>query len=328
MKTIHFLLLSLTLAGLTACDDTQLKSSITGKAGEIVVIYDKVLWDTVFTKEVRNIIAPYYPCLPQQERIFDLVDIPTNSFSRIFEVHRNLVFLQITPDTVPARIVVKHDIWATPQTVVRVNATTGEELLALLRQEQTRFINIVEQAERDRVISNAKKYEATSLRDTVNKLFGGSPYFPDNYLLRKAANNFVWISYEVQKAQLGMFIYKYPYKDSTTFKLENIIARRNEILKREVPGMMENSYMTTSTQETPISRNVLYNKIHFVETRGLWELANDFMGGPFISHTFFEPSGKEMIVLEAFVYHPRGEKRNFLRQVESIIYSFEWEENQ
>jgi len=31
------------------------------------------------------------------------------------------------------------------------------------------------------------------------------------------------------------------------------------------------------------------------------------------------------VVLEAFVYAPRYPKRNYLRQVESIIYSFEWQ---
>jgi len=317
------------MAGMVACEDgPQLKRNISGKAGEIVVIYDKSLWDTTFTKEVRSIIAPIYPALPQQEPIFDLINLSTSSFSRTFEIHRNLVFLQIMPDTVPARIVVKHDIWAAPQTVVIVNAPTGEELLALLQQEQTRFINIIEQAERDRMNTVIKRTEDKSLRDTVNKLFGGSPYFPDYYQMRKKTDNFVWIDYEIQKAQLRIFIYKYPYKDSTALQLENIIAQRNKILKQEVPGARENSYMTTTSILPPTSRNVLYNKRHFVETRGLWELENDYMAGPFVSHSFFAPDGKDIIVLEANVYYPRGKKRDFLRQVEAIIYSFEWEENQ
>jgi len=328
MKAIRFLLISLTLACLAACGDTQFKASVTGRAGEIIVVYDRLLWDTLFVQEVKKIIAPEYPCLPQPEPIFDIVNIPSASFSSVFELHRNIVFMQVTHDSIPASIVVKHDIWASPQTVIRVNAPTGDEMLNLLQQEQVRFINIVEHAERERVIINSKQYEAKNLRDTVNKMFGGSPYFPNGYILRKKSDNFVWIDYEIQKAQLGVFAYKYPYKDSTSFKLENIIAQRNKILKREVPGSMENSYMTTTTLLPPISRNVLYNKIHFVEARGLWELENDFMGGPFISHSFFTPDGKDIIVLEAYVYNPRSNKRNFLRQVESIIYSFEWEDNQ
>ena len=51
------------------------------------------------------------------------------------------------------------------------------------------------------------------------------------------------------------------------------------------------------------------------------------MGGPFIDHIFYDKSGKNLIFLECFVYAPRYDKRNYLRQVESIIYSFEWEED-
>ena len=34
--------------------------------------------------------------------------------------------------------------------------------------------------------------------------------------------------------------------------------------------------------------------------------------------------GKDVIVLEAFVFAPRYDKRQYLRQVESLLYSFEW----
>ena len=35
---------------------------------------------------------------------------------------------------------------------------------------------------------------------------------------------------------------------------------------------------------------------------------------------------KDIIVLEAFVFAPRYDKRQYLRQVESLLYSFEWED--
>jgi hypothetical protein len=48
------------------------------------------------------------------------------------------------------------------------------------------------------------------------------------------------------------------------------------------------------------------------------------MGGPFVSHSFYSPDGSEIFVTEAFVYAPRFDKRQYLRQVESLLYSFEW----
>ena len=73
---------------------------------------------------------------------------------------------------------------------------------------------------------------------------------------------------------------------------------------------------------------VTFRKYHgreFAETRGYWGVENDYMGGPFVSHSFYSPDGKSIIVLEAFVYAPRYDKRQYLRQAEAILYSFEWE---
>ena len=48
------------------------------------------------------------------------------------------------------------------------------------------------------------------------------------------------------------------------------------------------------------------------------------MGGHFVSHSFYSRDGKEIIVLESWVYAAKYDKRQYLRQVESLLYSFEW----
>ena len=91
-----------------------------------------------------------------------------------------------------------------------------------------------------------------------------------------------------------------------------------------VPGPLENTYMTTNLMLEPQVKWIRYNKRTFAEMRGLWEVQNDFMGGPFVSHFFVDEDNKYVIAVEAFVYAPRYDKRNYLRQVESLIYSFEF----
>jgi len=68
-----------------------------------------------------------------------------------------------------------------------------------------------------------------------------------------------------------------------------------------------------------------FNGRNIVEMRGLWEAYNDYMGGPYISHTFLSPDGKDVIVMDAFVYAPKFPKRNYIKQMESLLYSFSWE---
>ena len=121
--------------------------------------------------------------------------------------------------------------------------------------------------------------------------------------------------------------YRYPVPaQGDVFSVENIIATRNRFMQENVPGMFEGSYMTTSTAQEPTTRSLRFKGRDFMETRGFWEVHGDFMGGPFVSHSFYSKDGKEIIVLEAFVFAPRYDKRQYLRQVESLLYSFEWKD--
>ena len=122
-----------------------------------------------------------------------------------------------------------------------------------------------------------------------------------------------------------MFIYKYPANEEQPFTEERIIAHRDAFLQKYVPGMFDNTYMITSQFITPGVKFLKYHDMDFAETRGLWEVYNDFMGGPFVSHSFYSKDGKDIIVLEAWVYAAKYDKRQYLRQVESLLYSFEWD---
>ena len=187
----------------------------------------------------------------------------------------------------------------------------------------------LEQAERDRFIANSKKYEERALAAAVTEMIGGSPHFPSGYKLKKKTDDFIWISYDPQGTTQGVLIYKYPVVEGENMmSLENILAENSKMLKENVPGMFENTYMMPGTFMKPTIEYLKYKGRDFAQVRGLWEVYNDFMGGPFVAHAFYSPDGKEMIVLEGFVYAPKYDKRSYLRQVESILYSFEWAKNE
>lgn len=302
----------------------QLMPNVSGKAGEVVVIMGKGDWEGEAGIQLRSILASDQPFLPQKEPIFTLVNIPESAFSTIFQTHRNLIKTQIISSLSEPKIVFQENIWAAPQIVVTISARNGHELAQIIQEESDRLSGALLMAERNRNIANAKRYEERSLREEVTAEFGGSPYFPKGYSLKKRTENFIWISYETTYTNQGVFIYRFPYKDSTSLSKENLVAMRNMVLSKNVPGPVERSFMTTNPLVDPGYRWISYNRRNFIELRGLWEVENDFMGGPFISHFFLDQSNKYIIALEAFVYAPRYDKRNYLRQVESLIYSFEF----
>ena len=235
------------------------------------------------------------------------------------------MYFAISPQLDSAGVAYRHDVWAAPQCLVQVSARTADQAAELVQENGKTIVGFIEQAERDRVIRNSIRYEERSIAAKVNEVFGGSPHFPMGYKLKKLTSDFGWIADEKQYTIQGILIYKYPATGAADeLTLDKIIAKRNAVLKENVPGMFENTWMTTGEFMPPQIEFFRYRGRDFAQVRGLWEVENDYMGGPFVSHSFYSPDGEDVIVAEAFVFAPRYDKRQYLRQVESILFSWEW----
>ena len=55
------------------------------------------------------------------------------------------------------------------------------------------------------------------------------------------------------------------------------------------------------------------------EIRGVWEMVNDFMGGPFASYAILNETNNEVIFVDTFIYAPGKEKRNMMQELEYIV---------
>ena len=78
----------------------------------------------------------------------------------------------------------------------------------------------------------------------------------------------------------------------------------------------------TTVSDLPVFRKEFsLNKQYAVELRGLWELENDYMGGPFVSFTTLDKKRNRIITVEGFVFAPRYDKHNYIRKLEAILYS-------
>ena len=333
MKKILSLLVSAPLLlSAVSCGNSSgkvLLPNVSGKAGEVVVVMDKDNWEGALGTQARELLAQDCPFLPQREPMYNLVSLTPGAFGDLFKVHRNIVFFNLDPAVASNGVVYRSDVWAHPQCLVQINACCADSASVLLEREGEVILGALEQAERNRVIVNTLLYEEKSIAPQVAEVLGGAVHCPSGYKLLKKTDDFVWIAYEKQFSTQGLLLYKYPVGDATEpFTAEKIIAHRNEILRENVPGMFENTWMTTSTFLTPEVKFLRYKGRDFAETRGLWEVQNDYMGGPFVSHSFYSRDGKDIIVLEAFVYAPKYDKRHYLRQVESLLYSFEWQEEE
>lgn len=330
MKRVLWALMAclLVFTGCKTKTKRPLLPNVSGKAGEVLVVIERPDWEADLGVSIREALASDTPYLAQREPLFSLSNVTPGNFSNMFKMHRNLLLVNINPQNVNNGVVYKNNVWAQPQAVVQLNAADGAQALALFREASHVIAEYFEQNERDRIIANAKLYEERALQAPVEKVTGGILHFPSGYRCRKYTDDFVWIADEKQYTNQTVLVYKYPVDGPDVFTLEKIIAARNAIMKANVPGPVEGSYMTTSEAEEPVTRSLRYHGRDFMETRGFWEVEGDFMGGPFVSHSFYSPDGKDIIVLEAFVFAPRYDKRQYLRQVESLLYSFEWKKDE
>lgn len=328
-RIIRLMAIALAALAMISCNSNKTRKAllpnISGKAGEVLVVIDKGYWEGAVGTTLRDSLAADCPYLPQREAMYNLVNVAPSGFGSMFQVHRNIIIVNISKDVTEPGVVFKQDAWAAPQCVIRINASDSEMAVQLIKENSGKIIKLLETAERDRVIRNAKRYEELKLAPIVTEMVGGSPHFPSGYQLKKKTSDFIWISYDIQYVTQNVLIYKYPVVEGENMlDLDNILEVNAEVLKENVPGMFENTWMVTSPIIKPGIEYISYKGRDFAEIRGLWEVHNDFMGGPFVAHAFYSPDGKEVIVLEGFVYAPKYDKRHYLRQVESILYSFEW----
>lgn len=314
---------------LASCNEAKRKKAllpnISGKAGEVIVVIDKGLWEGAVGTVLRDTLTADCPFLPQREPLYNLVDVAPSGFNNMFQIHRNIILVNINSSVTEPGVVIRKDVWAAPQCVININAADPESAVTIIKENSQKIVTTLEQVERDRVIANTRKYQERALVPVTEEVIGGSPCYPSGYQLKMKTSDFVWITYAPQGTQQSILAFKYPVVEGENMmSRESLIKNINAMLQKNVPGMFENTYMTIAPVITPSVKYMDYKGHAFAEIRGLWDVHNDYMGGPFAAHAFYSQDGKDMIVLLAFVYAPKYDKRQYLRQVESILYSFEW----
>lgn len=81
-------------------------------------------------------------------------------------------------------------------------------------------------------------------------------------------------------------------------------------------------YMATDKNFVEVKDIVVKGDYGF-EARGLWQMENDMMGGPFVAHARVDRANGRIIVVEGFIYSPEKLKRNVMRQMEASLYTLQ-----
>lgn len=324
MRRINHLVFLLLFASIFAgcgADSTQMYTNITGKAGELVVVISKDNWEGTPGTSIRETLAQPHAGLPQEEPLFDLIDVPHEAFKKIFQTTRNIVQTNISSNVEESGISFTDDVWAYPQATVQIRAKTPEEFVNIFDANKDKILSYFVQAEKERNIMNYKKIYEKAVYNTLDKDLGITMKVPPGFRIMENKKDFLWIQYDTPDIFQGIVVYTYPYVSDSAFTIDYQLPIRDSLLKKYVPGPTDGSYMTTEKRIDQIFNVIKHNGNYASEMRGLWRVENDFMGGPYVAISELDVANQRVITAFGFVYAPSKDKRNLLRQVEAMIYS-------
>lgn len=311
----------------SSCDILKEDNSMGGKSGEVLIVLDSEDRDSDLGVILRDSLTTEYPFLPQIEPRFELSFVSNKGFDGLYKTYRNIIVPRIDPSRPYEEIEFKESVWCNGQFVIYIHARNMTNAAKLAKENMSSIIKELHNAERKRIIKNAKKFEDPAIGDAVRKVFGGSPHFPEGYNLKSKTENFIWVANDTESKYLDVLIYKYPVVEGEDMmSAHSLVTNMLDVLRENVPGRAINnapSYMTIAETVRPQLKYILYNGRYTAELRGLWELKNGYMGGPFVSHMFYSDDKKYIIGVIGFVYAPKYEKRESMKHVEGIVYSYE-----
>ena len=337
-KYLLFALLALTVC---ACknnaSDEPAKKGSSGKTLELMVVADKNVYCGETKELIDSIFARPQVALPQNESMFDIVNIPMSSYqtTEMFQVHRNILIIDINPQN-PNKVYMHIDEKAAPQVIfdfaVKDIASLREQLLKF----EDRILKEFYAAEHRRVIKAFKGMSHYDLNKEIRDQFGFGLKFSNEFSMALKDKNFAWVRKEAKDFGIGVLVDVFPYESQQAFDEQHILDRMDTVMKRHVAASAPNSYMGIERRLDEHSQYLLpivckqvdFNGSDYcIETRGCWRTYGDFMGGPFVSYTLLSPDKKNVIMLTGYVYCPRNKpwtKRDLLMQVESICWSLEF----
>jgi len=317
---------------ITACSTSPsgMKKS-TGAVNELLIVTnDKAQWEGPLGDTLRAVFAAEMEGLSQPEPIFNITNVADENFKGLFETYHNILLVDINPGVSETKSETNLNVWSEPQRVIRITAPDEMALYKELRMKESSFLDLFIALERERTLMINKLDMDFKLTNAVENKFGFKMSFPEGFYIAADNPDFLWIRYKLAKmkqdVELGIMIYTMDYKDTTAFNPKHIILWRNTLTREHIPGPSPASFMKVSQEVIPPSFGAItsFPGGYAVETRGLWEVQNDFMGGPFISYTFIDETRNKVVTLDGYVYNPNEDKKNFLRQIESVFFSLEF----
>lgn len=289
-----------------------------GKINTISVIIDDQLWNGEVGDRIRSKFASPVIGLPQEEPLFTINQYPAKLMEGFMTDSRTIIVVKKENTN---QFVINKNQYAAPQNVFHISGKTNTAILEMIEKNAPKIIQIIKETE----IAEKQRINSQSLINPIiikNK-FQISLQVPSVYLYALQNSNFLWLKKEITSGNTSLLIYQVPLTaiKKGASQITDIIKIRDSIGNLYIRGTESDTPMITEDGYAPYLFKTKLDGKETYETRGTWELKNDFMSGPFINYAIIDREHNRILVLEGFCYSPSKEERDLMHELESIIKS-------
>lgn len=303
-KTLWFAL-ALLLFPLTSCNrGAKTPFSSTGNPYEVLVVDDvDGMVATALQTDVEG--------LPQPEPSFDVSSVRSAQLVGSLRWTRAIVIVKLDKsvgDTVLWRV--ERNPWAVPQTVIHLFTPSSSQLQRSFPRVGTALREMLLKAEYNVALQHLRRQAPTAAQRTLERAMGVKMPIPAHFTQAQQALHWVWLSDGGTAAEECLVAYE-------AAGAEHASPAQWEQLRDSAMGAWikgESPSMRMATVPHSVQRfTVVFQGKPIVFWRGLWQMEDGDMGGPFVARTVGN------VVVEAFVFAPGKRKRNMMRQLEALL---------
>lgn len=324
MKKTMFLLLVAVL--LTACNnETKTTKTIVKSKGlpsELMLVVDREVWTTDVQDTLNAIVEAQVPGLMQAEKMFRVTRVFTRDYAPTHSTFHTILKVVLDKTLKEPITGTARDVNARPQLEVVVAAPDIDQLRTYLSRNAQRIQDLLSEAQIEFRVPALKKKYSKKVSDDLKEVLGMTVCVPENFVATKKGQDFLWGSTNTLQRDQNLVVYTYPWQGEDVMDAELFVQRRDSVIKLNIPGERPDQWMqTVREKDVPliISRPRTIGGRQVLEVRGLWEMRNGALGGPFVSLARVDTAAAKVIVAEGWVYSPSTDKRDLLRQMEAAL---------
>lgn len=301
------LALCMAVAAATLCScrkGASMKPLSGGQPYEVVLLTS----DSDVRRTMDSILTAPVAALPQKENLFDVSRPAQSQLTQATRYARSVVVVE--KDSVNGKFSVRceRNVYARPQLVVRISTPSA----ARLSVEGRKLTEAMCRFELEACAEALRKSQNTKAARLVERMFGIRMLVPEELTSIKRGTDFLWLSDNGKLSMGNICVYTYR---GTTIDPQTLVDKRDSAMALNIPGESPQMRMATE-RRCPMAVEWRNGRM---TCRGLWQMENDAMGGPFVCYAEVDSVRERVVVAEAFVYAPGQKKRNKLKRLEGAL---------